>query len=188
MRSEIEKNSKTRILESNKIRLIFTLLLLAVFTVNATTSHTSESVTTTNYVRGYGNSFIFVEDGIEFSVFADGQFDFVMQNYTPNIHMGFNTPGVSISFNSGYDYNAYVQYDDFGAIIQVENTSVFYDYYGRVTQIGNININYNAFGRINRLGGMYVHYNRYSAFSHYTGFINAYNRSYVFRPWHNYYF
>ena len=93
-----------------------------------------------NYSRAYSKSFIFIEGGIEFSVFPDGQFDFVMQNYSPNVNFGFNTPTASITFNSGYDYNAYVQYDDYGAIIQIENTPVFYDYYGRVTQIGNITI------------------------------------------------
>ena len=64
MTSKIHKSSKTIIPVSKQITLLFTLILLAVFTVNATASHTSESITATNYVKGYGNSFIFIEGGI----------------------------------------------------------------------------------------------------------------------------
>ena len=164
-----------------KLILLLTVVFLSGSSVSAVTN------TSYTYVRGYGNSFIFVEDGIEFSVFPDGQFDFYMQNYGPNVNVAVNTPGVSISFNSGYDYNPYIQYDDFGAVIQIENTPIFYDYYGRVTQIGNVNIRYNSFGRIGRVGGLFVHYNRSRVFTHCTGFINIYNRVYVYRPWHRFY-
>ncbi len=155
-------------------------ILLVGFTANATTN------TTINYNRGYGNSFIFLENGIEFSVFPDGQFDFNISNhYGTNVSIG--TPNVNFSFNSGYNYNPYLQYDEYGAIIQIEHTPIFYDFYGRIVQAGNININYNGFGHVSRVGGLYVHYNRFNRFSHCSGFINTYNRNYVFRPWHRYY-
>ena len=154
------------------------------FATNTTTLEAEASIN--NYVRGYGNSFIFNEGGIEFSVFRDGQFDFYMPNYGPDVSVGINSPGFSLSFNSGFDYNPYVQYDSFGAIIQVENTPIFYDFYGRVNQIGNIFISYNGFNRINRIGGLNVYY-RNNAFWRYDGFINVYNRAYVWRPWHRFY-
>lgn len=169
-------------------KFIFLLagLFLTGFTVNAGTISTNANAPSTFY-GGYGNSFIFVEDGIEFSVFRDGQFDFNILRGNSRLGVSLNSPNVSISFNSGYDYDAYVQYDEFGAVIQIENTPVFYDYYGRVNQIGNIQIHYNNFGYINRVGGLYVHYNRSNTFSHFTGFINIYNRAYVYRPWHRFY-
>ena len=154
------------------------------FAINNTTSEAEASIN--NYVRGYGNSFIFNEAGIEFSVYADGQFDFYMSNYGPDVNVGINSPGFSLSFNSGFDYNPYLQYDNFGGIIQVENTPIYYDYYGRVNQIGNIFINYNNRGRINRVGGLNVYY-RNNSFWRYDGFINIYNRAYVYRPWHRFY-
>ena len=169
-------------------RILFLFATLVAFSTTAfAATNTAEAETSTNnYVRGYGNSFIFTEGGIEFSVFADGQFDFYMPNYGPDVNVGINTPGFSLSFNSGYNYNPYVQYDDFGAIIQIENTPIYYDYYGRVNQIGNIFINYTGFGRINRIGGLNVYY-RNNVFYRYDGFINVYNRHYVYRPWHRYY-
>ena len=172
-----------------RFTLFLSALLLMGVTVQAKTTNSLEvNSTTDTYVKGYnGKAFIFVEEGIEFSVFPDGQFDFYMQNYGPNVNAGFNSNNVSISFNSGYDYGAYVQYDDFGAIIQIENVPIYYDHYGRIIQAGNVNINYNSYGRLARVGGLYIHYNRYNRFSHCTGYINSWNRYYVYRPWHNYY-
>ena len=159
-------------------------LSTSAFATNTTISEADASIN--NYVRGYGNSFIFNEAGIEFSIFADGQFDFYMSSYGPDVNVGLNTPGFNLSFNSGYDYNPYVQYDGFGAIIQIENTHIYYDYYGRVNQIGDIFVNYNGFGRINRVGGLNVYY-RNNVYYRCDGFINIYNRAYVYRPWHRYY-
>jgi len=169
-------------------KFIFLLagLVLTGFTVNAT-AIANEANATATYYGGYGNSFIFVEDGIEFSVFRDGQFDFNVIRNNSRLGVNIGSPNVSISFNSGYDYNGYVQYDEFGAIIQIENIPIYYDYYGRISQAGNVNIHYNNFGYVNRVGGLYVHYNRYNNFSHYTGYINVFNRGYVYRPWHRYY-
>lgn len=155
-------------------------LILTGFNINASNSATT-------YINDYGNSFIFVENGVEFSVFRDGQFDFNILRDGSCLSINASTPNVNISFNSGYNYNAFVQYDEFGAIVQVENIPIFYDYYGRITRAGNINIHYNNFGYINRVGGLYIHYNRYNRFSHYTGYINRYNRRYIQRPWHRYY-
>ena len=171
-----------------KILLILAGFLLvggSAFAATATTATTTDHLN--RYYRGYGNSFIFEEQGIEFAIFPDGQFDFNVNQYAPNFGAYANFGGVSISFNTGYSYDAYVQYDDFGAVIQIENVPIFYDYYGRIIQAGNVHITYNNFGRVYRVGGLFVHYNRFNRFSHCTGFINVFNRHYVYRPWHNYY-
>ena len=124
----------------------------------------------------YNDSFIFVENGITFSVYPDGEFDFSI-----DAQIGGQRNGVT--FNSGYDYSPFTQYDDYGAVIQVENVPIFYDYYGRVSQIGEVNINYNR-NRVNRVGNMRVFYNRRGFYDYHTGYINVYNRNYVFRPFH----
>ena len=137
------------------------------------------------YGYGYGKSFIFSENGITFSVYPDGEFDF----YIDRLHQvggHVNLGGVGITFNSGYDYNPYVQYDDYGAVIQVENVPIYYDYYGRVEQIGDVRIRYRN-NRVFRVGGMYVYYTPAGYFDYYTGYINVYNRYYVYRPWHTWF-
>ncbi len=165
-----------------KLLLITASILLSIHFINATTSANTK-ISITNH--SYGNSFIFIENGIEFAVFKDGQFDFNIINTRYRTQVHFNNSGTS--FNTGYNYNSIVQYDDFGAVIQIENTPVFYDYYGRVSQIGNITVNYNHYGLITRLGRLNVFYDRYHRFSHYNGFINNYNRSYNYLARHNYY-
>ena len=170
-----------------KILFLMASMFLVAGTSYATANTTSEAnAFNYNYVRGYGNSFIFNEGGIEFSVFPDGQFDFYAQAFGPNLNFGVSNRNVSFSFNTGYNYNPYVQYDSFGAVIQIENTPIFYDYFGRVNQIGSIFISYNRFGRINRLGGLNIFWNG-NLFLRHTGFINRWNLAYVFRPWHRYY-
>ncbi|NQX86056.1 MAG: hypothetical protein HRT67_09165 [Flavobacteriaceae bacterium] len=167
------------------------IYILSVFCSIGSLSFASTQPSTTHsktsFVTDYGNSFIFVEQGVEFAVFPDGQFDFNVECYAPNYSANLNFNGASISFNTGHSYDAYVQYDDFGAVIQIENVPIYYDYFGRITQAGDVRIRYNRNGYIRNVGGLYIHYNRYNNYSHSTGFINIYNRHYVYRPWHSYY-
>ncbi len=133
----------------------------------------------------YNKPFVFVESGIEFAVFKDGQFDFnIIQ---PNVGVHINTRNINFSFNSGYNYDAFVQYDDYGAVVQIENTPVFYDYYGRVNRIGNIRLQYNHLGLAYQIGNLNIVYNNYGSFSHCTGYVNNYNVNYGYRPHHRYY-
>ncbi len=158
--------------------LIFSALILGTSGIMAT-GIKEDKVAIGNAYR-YNNSFIFVEDGITFAVFPDGEFDFYIENNIRNYN------GVSVTFNSGYDYSPYAQYDDYGAVIQVENIPIYYDFNGRVTQIGNVDISYNR-GRVFRLGGMYVYYNNRGFYNYHTGYINVYNRYYNYAPFHAYF-
>lgn len=159
-------------------------IFLMCFSANAVTVLPENLMTTNNY----GQRYIFVEGGVEFSIFPDGQFDFVYlgRNDGNNLNVQIGSPNVNISFNAGYNYDMYIQYDNYGAVIQVENVPIYYDRYGRIAQAGNVNIYYNDMHLV-RVGGLYVHYDQYGHYSHYTGFINSWNRHYVARPWHRYY-
>ena len=128
---------------------------------------------TTNYNNN--KPFVFMESGIEFAVFTDGQFDFnlIQPSYT-GVHV--NTRNINFSYNSGHNYDPYIQYDHYGAVIQIENTPIFYDYYGRVQRIGNVNLNYNHRGLVRNIGNLYVSYNHYGHIINVNGFVNRYNR------------
>ena len=164
--------------------LFFTGLIFASFTINASETTAESSF---NYSYRYGKSFIFNEGGVEFSVYPDGQFDFFLNPRGGGVSVNINRPGVNISFNSGYDYDPYVQYDDYGAVVQIEDIPIFYDYYGRIIQAGDVYINYNRFNRVSRIGGLYIHYNNYGNFLNCSGFINSFNRYYVYQPFHAYF-
>lgn len=132
-----------------------------------------------------GNAVIFVEDGITFSVFPDGEFDFFIDRPAV-IGANVNFGNVNISFNSGYNYNPFVQYDDYGAVIQIENTPVYYDFYGRVTRIGNIDIFYNG-NRLRRVGGLFVYYQPGGGILRFDGWVNSYSRYLPYRPYFSYF-
>ncbi len=164
----------------------FTLIFAFLF-VGVTASANSE---TSSYSSpfNYGESFIFVEGGVEFSVYPNGEFDFYYNPQFARSPIGnIQHPNSNISYNAGYNYDPYVQFDDFGAVIQIENVPVYYDYYGRIVQAGNIFINYNSRGQLVRLGNMHIRYNRFNQPINYIGYINAYNPRYIHRPWHRYY-
>ena len=138
-----------------------------------------------NFVN-YGNSYIFTVQNVEFSVFPDGQFDFTYIGNYNNTNVTVSSPNVNISYNSGYNYEMFVQYDGYGGVIQIENVPIYYDEFGRIAQAGDVNIYYNR-NRIVRVGGLYINYNRYGYYTHSTGYINSYNFYYAYRPWHVYY-
>lgn len=169
-----------------KIALLYTTLLTVIFSLSATTN------TSNDYGRNSGAphaAFIFTEANVEFSIFPDGQFDFYALNHGPiytNFN-GHNRNGYAFSMNTGYDYGPYVQYDDYGAVVQIENVQVDYDYYGRITRAGRVKIKYNNYGFVERVGKLKVHYNPQRVYTHYSGYVNDYNRRYIYRPWHNYY-
>ena len=143
-----------------------------------------------NTANRYNNNqpFVFVESGIEFAVFQDGQFDFnVLRTNQRGVNVRLNTGIIDFSFNTGRNYNTYVQYDDYGAVIQIENTPVFYDYYGRVNRIGNIHMNYNHRNLISRIGNMHLSYNQYGEFRYANGIINNYNVNYRYATRHGIY-
>ncbi|MDT8347089.1 MAG: hypothetical protein RQ756_04755 [Flavobacteriaceae bacterium] len=156
-----------------KLRLALVALIVPMFGFAAGNPH-------------YSNSIIFVEGGIEFAVFPDGQFDFTVLNNNAHLSLNYFNENVAFSFNTGYTLDAYVQYDSYGAPIQIMDVPVFYDYYGRVNQVGNINIAY-INGRLHRVGGMYVYYSPGGYFNRFSGYISPYYRSYVYRPYHSYY-
>ncbi|GGD38023.1 hypothetical protein [Muriicola marianensis] len=162
------------------------LLILGAFVLGSSVEATTlDKNTMVSSVFGYNNSVIFVENGITFSVYPDGEFDFYIDNRV-NFGANINFRRSNITFNTGFDYSPFVQYDDFGAVIQIENVPVYYDFYGRVSQIGGINIWYNN-GRLRRVGGLRVYYNNRGMFHRFNGFVNVYNRYYVYSPFHDFF-
>lgn len=96
---------------------------------------------------------VFVERGIEFYVFPDGQLDFNTRPTTSsdmyyrfkgnnNVNKTYGAP----TNNRKVNYGVKVAHDD----------------QGRVRQVGNVFINYDAHDRVKRIGSVYMTYNRYS--------------------------
>jgi hypothetical protein len=95
---------------------------------------------------------VFTESGIEFYVFADGQFDF---NTRPSSRDRYYKPNRSRVVNSDCDSRGTYRKDYHG--VNVEQ-----DRMGRVRRIGNVSINYDRNDRVQRIGSVQMAYNRYA--------------------------
>lgn len=104
----------------------------------------------------------FMERGIEFFVFANGEFDF---NTRPQDSQGdyfYKTAGKR---NSGVqrgrpvNYGTLIEHDSFGRVRRVGNTFINYDSRDRVSRIGTVYMRYNRTDLI-QIGGLKIVYNR----------------------------
>lgn len=109
---------------------------------------------------------VFVERGIEFYVFPDGQIDF---NTRPDAKGGmYYRTSPSRGTNKTYGAPMNNRKGDYGVRVAHDNL-------GRVRQVGNVFINYDAFDRVKRIGSVYMSYNRY-ALERVGGLEIIYNR------------
>ena len=115
--------------------------------------------------NGYENTISFVEKGVQFHVFLDGDFEFE----TPNSNRRYS------------DYNGNrirrntlrIDRDYKGNIKRVGRNYIRYDYKGNVTKIGNVRLYYRR-GLLRRVGDLRISYNRWGD-PYYTGNVNRYN-------------
>ena len=120
--------------------LLFLGMLMMVSTVEATDGKKSNS--TKGYYDYYGTRPIkFIERGIKFYVFPNGDIDF-------------NT---NTRFRSQYYYRNGRRYKK---RIAHRGVSIDRDYFGRVRRVGNVFINYNRYGNVKRVGSVFIDYHR----------------------------
>jgi hypothetical protein len=96
---------------------------------------------------------VFIERGIEFFVFADGQFDF---NTEPSkgSDMYYRRSRTS-AVNKTHGAPSNFRNKNHGVKIE-------HDKSGKVRRIGNVFVNYDSNDRIKRVGSVYMSYNRYA--------------------------
>jgi len=151
--------------------LLFVGLLLSVTTTQANEIsnrlHGSENGLTNRY--RYAQPIKFVERGVEFFIFQNGEFDFnthpVAFNRTrrSSINTTFGAPRVRTRGNRYYTRNVgvRVEHDRNGRVRRIGNLFVNYDRYGRVKRIGSIYMRYHyRHGKVKQVGGLYLKYNR----------------------------
>jgi hypothetical protein len=147
-----------------KITLLVASILLTASVANAT-----EVIRTSNYDNTMRFSFeepiSFIERGIEFFVFPNGDFDF---NTRPDDSQGdyfYRTAGRKGTVTASrrpVNYGVRIEHDSFGRVRRVGNTFINYDYNDRVSRIGSIYMRYNRFA-LAQIGGMRIIYNRNGA-------------------------
>ena len=114
------------------------LVFVALLIVSVTQATNSKRVNTS-----FNNTISFVEKGIRFHVFLNGDFDFDRRRVRRRV--GFNRIKIR------YDYR--------GRIRRVGNALINYDVRGKVSRIGNIKMLYRR-NRLIRVGNLKILYNR----------------------------
>jgi len=115
---------------------------------------------------------VFMERGIEFFVFLNGDFDF---NTRPQDSQGgiFYRRGASARGNNtvAVNYGVRIEHDSFGRVRRVGNTFINYDRFNRVSRIGSVYMRYNKFA-LTQIGGMTIAYNRRGQIAQIVGQVN----------------
>lgn len=151
----------------------FTLLVASIFLVGNMASASENPVFSDNDGKGKGpkhgidyrdaEPISFMERGIEFYVFPNGEFDF---NTRPQDSEGddfyFKAAGkrsTVVVSSRPVNYGVRIEHDSFGRVRRVGNTFINYDSRDRVSRIGTVYMRYNSFA-ISQIGGLRIVYNR----------------------------
>jgi hypothetical protein len=165
------------------ITLLMASFMLATFATNA--SVINDARNTMNFGSRFDKNepIAFNERGIQFFVFADGQFDFNTRPESANSG-GYFYKGAGTRGNDNQElenFGVRIEQDNFGRIRRVGNTFINYDFQDRVARIGSVFIKYNRFA-LCQVGGFQLVYNRFGDLidtfgsvknTRYNGFANG---------------
>lgn len=153
--------------------------LVASVVMTSTISNASES--SARY--RFDEPISFIERGVEYFVFPNGEFDF---NTHPGDSQGsyyFKTAGrrgTAVATGRPLNYGILIAHDSFGRVRRIGNTFINYDARDRVNRIGSVFMRYNRFA-LTQIGGMQLVYNRRGDIIDTIGSVNGFgNQGYVY--------
>ena len=130
---------------------------------------------------------VFVERGIEFYVFPNGEFDFnTVRTATPNRPRGnsfnstFGAPNVH-NYHGTSNAGVRIEHDHFGRVRRIGNVFINYDAFGRIRRAGSVYMRYNSFA-LTQVGNLRIVYNRRGQIISVYGTVNGFNHGYVYNP------
>ena len=140
------------------------LLLIGLMSLMTVTAKELNAETKTSIYNRYNDAVTFIEKGVKFHVFLNGDFEF-------------NTPYNNRRY---YDYDGYrvrknsirIDRDFEGRIKRIGRNYIRYDFRGNVTKIGNIRIYYRN-GLLRKVGNLKVSYNNWGD-PYFYGQVNRY--------------
>lgn len=186
-----------------------TLLVASIFMMaNAANATEVKRLTSNNTNFNCDEPISFLERGIEFFVFPNGDFDF---NTRPQDSQGdyfYRTAGKrnngTAAARRPMNYGVLIEHDSFGRVRRIGNTFINYDNRDRVNRIGSVYMRYNRFA-LCQIGGMRIIYNyrgeivdtigsikgwRNDGYAYNYGYSNYYNDDYAsnYQDDNNYYY
>ncbi|KIX22579.1 hypothetical protein SY27_01730 [Flavobacterium sp. 316] len=176
------------------MKKITQLLVIAVLSLGFSSAKASEKKVFDDVNRIYppvdyrfAEPIVFMERGIEFYVFPNGELDFNTVETTSsgiysrrNVNRTYGAPGVrtrgNTYYNSPRNNGTKIEHDYMGRVRRVGNVFINYDSTGRVKRIGSVYMRYNSFA-LSQIGGLRIMYDRHGCIIDIVGFVNASNRS-----------
>lgn len=125
----------------------------------------------------------FIERGIVFYVFPDGQFDFNTAPTSPTIVYQPSRRSTIITANSTPDgfrkvtNGVRIDIDNYGRIRRVGSVFLNYDQHNRIKRIGSVLMSYNRHSLV-QVGGLQIVYNHRGQIVHYIGSVKGYGNGY----------
>ena len=183
-----------------KITLVMAALLIGLTSATATVSTKTNNGKKLGITKRYHftQPVMFVERGVEFLIFPNGEFDFntelVSAPYNDhvyykgtsrrsNVNRTYGAPGSYINYHS--TAGTLVLHDRYGKVRRIGNIFLNYDYYGRIKRVGSVYMRYRH-NRLVQVGGLKLLYNRHGKFNGTRGKVNRYNHGYnYFTPSYN---
>lgn len=137
----------------------------------------------------YTQPIMFVERGVEFLIFPNGEFDFNTEiingpfnddyyyrqtnSRRGSINGTFGAPGTRARYTR--PGGTLILHDRWGQVRRIGNVFINYDSRGRVKRIGSVYLRYRQ-GRLKQVGGLTIRYNRWGDMIGTTGFVNFNNQ------------
>lgn len=146
-------------------KITLQLVVASIFLVGSLAKASENPVFSDNTVTRKFNSnepIAFVERGISFYVFQNGDFDFNTRPEDSDGDYYYKTAGSRAENNVNrrpQNYGIKIEHDSFGRVRRVGNTFINYDFSNRVSRIGTVYMRYNRFA-LTQVGGLRIVYNR----------------------------
>jgi hypothetical protein len=134
--------------------ILLLLAMMSLTTVNA--DNIEKSTSKIGVTNRYNDAVTFVERGIQFHVFLNGDFDF-------NTH-----------YDRYSDYGVRIKRDRRGRVRSVGNVYINYDPRGNVKRIGSVFMRY-KFGNLFKVGNLHIQYDRWGN-PRFRGFVKPGHR------------
>ncbi|NHN24357.1 hypothetical protein FIA58_001605 [Flavobacterium jejuense] len=178
--------------------LVIVVLAFSLQTAKASDKKVFDDVSNRNYPPvdyRYADPIVFMERGIEFYVFPNGEFDFNTVTTTApnrrnsNVNRTYGAPsgrGNSRSYYGPSNGGTKIEHDYMGRVRRVGNVFINYDATGRVKRVGSVYMNYNSFA-LTQVGGLRIIYDRRGRIVNIIGTVNSYNGNYTYTTNNNHY-
>ncbi len=171
--------------------LVIAVLALGLQTVKASEKRVFDDVDGRYYPPidyRYADPIVFMERGIEFYVFPNGEFDFNTVTTTAprprggrgNVNATYGAPGSytnTNSYNNVRNNGTKIEHDYMSRVRRIGNVFINYDGVGRVKRVGSVYMNYNSFA-LSQVGGLRIIYDRRGRIINIVGVVNGYSSNY----------